>query len=366
VSVTNYVKIVSDTNYVPVLAVTLGDVRGIGPEVAAKACASRDERSDTVPLLIGMPGAFLHALELIGASASGWKSAKPSSLSPELTGFDELEVSLPSSGADALGISGTRNLASAGGRPADTPEAEAGRLAGKSIELAVSLAMKRMVSAIVTAPLDKKALNLGGYRYPGHTEMLKALSGAPSVGMMLVGGSLRVTLATIHVPFTRILEVLTPSLLLEQIALTRDALRNHFAIANPVIGLCALNPHAGEGGTIGDEEGKLLLPVVREAASLAIDVRGPLSADTIFLSCMAGDLDAVVALYHDQGMIAIKVHAFTQGVNLTIGLPFVRTSPAHGTAPDRAWKGTADASSMREAISLAEKLTAFDKNPTRD
>jgi 4-hydroxythreonine-4-phosphate dehydrogenase len=341
-----------------ITAVTLGDVRGIGPEVTAKALAPNARERVTTPLLIGPGGAFLRALELVRAPSAGWRSTTPSSLSPDFSGFDDLEIVFPAQRSGDLGISGESGLTGAGKSPHALDEAEAGRLAGKSIELAVTLAMRQMAGAVVTAPIDKKALNLGGYRYPGHTEMLKELSSAPSVAMMLVGGSLRVTLATIHIPFTRILEELTPSLLLEKIALTREALTNLFAIEKPVIGLCALNPHAGEGGTIGDEEGKLLLPVVREAASLGIDVRGPLSSDTIFLACMGGDLDAVVALYHDQGMIAIKVHAFKKGVNLTIGLPFVRTSPAHGTAPDRAWKGIADESSMKEAIALAERLAS--------
>lgn len=339
-----------------VIAVTLGDVRGIGPEVSAKALALHERGGGAIPLVIGPEGAFLRALELVRARSSWWKSTKPSLLSPDLSAYDDLEIILPGRDAGGLGSIGGDELRRTGSVPAPPGEAQAGMYAGKCIELAVTLALRKFADAIVTAPIDKKALNLSGYPYPGHTEMLKELSGAPSVAMMLVGGALRVTLATIHIPFERILGELSPPLLLEKIALTREALTGLFAIERPVIGLCALNPHAGEGGMIGDEERDLLVPVVRESASLGIDVRGPLSADTIFLACMSGDLDAVVALYHDQGMIAIKVHAFKKGVNLTIGLPFVRTSPAHGTALDIAWKGTADESSMREAIALAERL----------
>ncbi|MFQ6104451.1 MAG: 4-hydroxythreonine-4-phosphate dehydrogenase PdxA [Candidatus Glassbacteria bacterium] len=339
-----------------ILAVTLGDVRGIGPEVVAKALTSHRFGEGVIPIVIGVEGAFTEAIDLIAANRADWAVTRPSSFFHDLAEFDDLEISLPSHRHIELNIDGSRDPGRVGRQITSIPEQEAGRFAGRSVELAVKLAMKGIADAIVTAPLDKRALNRGGYRFHGHTEMLKDFTGAPSVAMMLIGGALRVTIATTHIPFHRITSELTPALLVEKIRLTGEGLIKLFHVPNPVIGLCALNPHAGEGGMVGDEEERLLLPAVRESETNGIKVKGPMPSDTIFNSCMAGMLDAVVALYHDQGMIPIKVHAFGRGVNLTLGLPFVRTSPDHGTALDLAWNGVADAGSMIEAFSLAEKL----------
>lgn len=285
----------------PRLAVTLGDPRGIGPEIVAKML--RDGPRDIADLVIvGPAGTGVDVHESIG----DW----------------------PASGDDAL----------------------AGRLAGAAIERAVALAKAGAVAGIVTAPLEKSALHRGGYDYPGHTEMLAALTGA-RVAMMLTSERLRVVLATTHIPLRDVPRALTRERLLGAIETTRAGLRDWFDVPAPRLALCALNPHAGDSGRFGREDDELLRPVAREAGVL-----GPFPADTVFVRAMRGEFDVVIAPYHDVGMTAIKVAAFGRAVNVTLGLPFPRTSPDHGTALDIAHKGVADPSSMIEAMRMCAAL----------
>lgn len=280
---------------------TLGDPRGIGPEIVAKML--RDGRGDVADLVIvGPTGTEVEVHESVGSWADR--------------------------GDDAL----------------------AGRLAGAAIERAVALAQSGQVAGIVTAPLEKSALHRGGYDYPGHTEMLAALTGA-RVAMMLAAKELRVVLATTHIPLRDVPDVLTHERLLEVVGTTRRGLRDWFDIAEPRIALCALNPHAGDSGRFGREDDDLLRPVAREAGAL-----GPFPADTVFVRAMRGEFDVVIAPYHDVGMTAIKVAAFGRAVNVTLGLPFPRTSPDHGTALDIAHKGVADPASMIEATRMCAAL----------
>lgn len=294
----------------PRLAVTLGDPRGIGPEIVAKML--RDGRAPAVAdlVLVGPTGTGLAVQEPIG----DWTTS-----------------------GDA---------------------ARAGRLAGRTIERAVALAMAGHVHGVVTAPLEKSALLLGGYDYPGHTEMLAALTRS-RVAMMLTsadgGGTaanaLRVVLATTHIPLRDVARTLTRQRLLEIAAITRTGLRDLFDVAEPRIALCALNPHAGDAGRFGSEDDDVLRPAAREAG-----LSGPFPADTVFVRALRGEFDAVIAPYHDVGMTAIKVAAFGHAVNVTLGLPFPRCSPDHGTALDIASRGIADASSMIEATLLCAAL----------
>lgn len=243
--------------------------------------------------------------------------------------------------------------------------AAGGRLAGRAIERAVALALEHRVSGIVTAPLDKAALLAGGYGYPGHTEMLSALTGRP-VAMMLADtrsahdgqSPLRVVLATTHIPLRDVPAAVTRDAIVEVASVTRDGLRDWFGIKDPRIALCALNPHAGDSGRFGAEDDQILAPAAREA-----HVEGPFPADTVFVRAMRGAFDAVIAPYHDVGMTAIKVASFGHAVNVTLGLPFPRTSPDHGTALDIAGKGIADPSSMIEAIMLCAQIAT--KNERR-
>jgi 4-hydroxythreonine-4-phosphate dehydrogenase len=227
----------------------------------------------------------------------------------------------------------------------------AGRLAGHAVETAVKLAMQGEVDAIVTAPAHKHALHLAGFPYPGHTEWLAHLAGDVDVAMMLASESLRVVLVTTHVPFRDVPALLTTERVVRTGRVTLRALQEWWGLAQPRIALCAVNPHAGESGLFGDEEGRVLRP-----AAEALGAAGPLPADTVFVRAMRGEFDAVLAPYHDVGMTAIKVAAFGQAVNVTLGLPFPRTSPDHGTALDIAGTGKADASSMRAALELAVRL----------
>jgi 4-hydroxythreonine-4-phosphate dehydrogenase len=284
------------------LAVTLGDPRGIGPEVVRKALQDPTVRAACEPVVVGPTGTGVDVDECVGT----W----------------------------------TR----------EAGEARAGRLAGLAIERAVQLALQRDVDGIVTAPIDKHALLLGGYADPGHTEMLARLTSSP-VAMMLASDRLRVVLATTHVALRDVPRVLSRGAITDAARLTRTALRDWFDVAEPRIALCALNPHAGDGGRFGDEDDTLLAPAAREAGLI-----GPLPADTVFVRALRGDFDAVIAPYHDVGMTAIKVASFGEAVNVTLGLPFPRTSPDHGTALDIAGKDVASPASMIAAIILCARI----------
>ena len=286
----------------PRLAITLGDPRGIGAEITRKALADPRVAGACRWVVVGPSGLECPADEAIGE----WHARQS--------------------------------------------EANAGRLAGKAIARAVELAVAGAVQGIVTAPIDKHALLAGGYDYPGHTEMLAALTGRDVV-MMLASDRLRVVLATTHVALRDVPRLLTPDVIARTARVTREGLRTAFGIAEPRIALCALNPHAGDGGRFGREDDDLLAPAARASGLL-----GPFPADTVFVRAMRGEFDAVIAPYHDVGMTAIKVASFGSAVNVTLGLPFPRTSPDHGTAMDIAGQGKADASSMIEAILLAARL----------
>lgn len=279
----------------PRLAITLGDPRGIGPEIVAKALEDDRVREACEPVLVGPEGAGL----AVDRSVGPWE---------------------PSGGA-----------------------AMAGRLAGSAIEDAASLAISGEVQGIVTAPIDKAALLAGGYDYPGHTEMLARIAGA-NVAMMLASERLRVVLVTTHIALRDVVERLTGEAIVGTAEITRRGLRDWYGVAEPRIALCALNPHAGDGGRFGSEDDELLAPAARKAG-----IAGPFPADTVFVRAMRGAFDAVLAPYHDVGMTAIKVASFGSAVNVTLGLPFPRTSPDHGTALDIAGKGTADPSSFIQA-----------------
>ena len=299
----------------PRIAVTLGDPRGIGPEVVAAALADPQVAAAAEYVRVGPE----HLLEGSADVAVGrWTSAD---------------------GAAA-----------------------AGRIAGEAIQRATHMAMAGEVGALVTAPIDKAAFHAGGWRFPGHTEMLRDLAGVPEVAMMMaaertaLGGALRVVLATTHLALRDVPATLSAGLLVRQAELTHRALRGHWGIAEPRVALCAVNPHASDGGLFGDEEERIVEPALRSLAERGVKAFGPVPADTVFTRAVRGEFDAVIAPYHDVGMAAFKTAAFGSGVNVTLGLPFPRTSPDHGTALDIAGKGIADASSTREAVLLAVRM----------
>lgn len=247
--------------------------------------------------------------------------------------------------------------------PWDGTEAGAGRVTVDAIRKGVVMALEGEVSALVTGPSHKPAIRAAGWDVPGQTELLQYLTGVEEVGMLMcaertrVGGALRVLLATTHIPLRSLFGHLSRELLLGQTRLLARALETRWGLARPRMGLCGVNPHAGDGGLFGSEEETLLAPVVRELRSEGLEVEGPLPADTVFFRALQGDLDAVVAPYHDVGMAAFKSVSFGTGVNVTLGLPFIRTSPDHGTAFDIVGTGKADPSSALEAIRLAARLS---------
>ena len=230
-------------------------------------------------------------------------------------------------------------------------ELEAGRAAAQAIAAAARQALAGQVDAIVTGPVHKQALRAAGYEFPGVTEYLAHLSGDVPVAMMLATGRLRVVLVTTHLPLREVVSTITTDRVVKTGRITSEALQRWWGIAAPRLAVCALNPHAGEGGLFGDEDERVLRP-----AATALGAAGPLPADTVFVKALRGEFDAVLAPYHDVGMTAVKVSGFGTGVNITLGLPFIRTAPDHGTALDIAGKGIADAGSMRAALELAVQL----------
>jgi len=235
------------------------------------------------------------------------------------------------------------------------------RLAANAVaylDLAIDDALSSRIDAVVTAPINKAALRRAGFRLDGHTGYLAQKSGVTDYAMMFVGGGLKVVLVTVHIALAAVSDRITESAVLEKIRLTDRHLRRWFGMDSPRIAVCGLNPHAGEEGMFGEEESQRMLPAIRTAQSEGIAVSGPYPADTVFNRCKNGEFDVVIAMYHDQGLLPVKLLAFNEGVNITIGLAFVRTSPDHGTAYDIAGKGVAHPGSMIAAILLAAEIAS--------
>lgn len=231
-----------------------------------------------------------------------------------------------------------------------------GKAAIEYLDTALSLLQTKKIDALVTAPLCKEAVQLTDPHFKGHTEYLAEFFGVKEYDMMFVLDDLKVVVATRHTPLSEVPKQITKKLILKTISLTANSLKNYFNLQNPRIALCGLNPHAGEGGHIGDEEIKVILPAIKQAQKTYKNVKGPFAADTLFYNLNASKYDAIIAMYHDQGLAPIKTTQFYKLVNFTIGLPIVRTSPAHGTAFDIVGKNKADPSSMCESIKLAARL----------
>jgi 4-hydroxythreonine-4-phosphate dehydrogenase len=320
------------------LLITMGDPGGVGPEIIAKAFGTPGIRKSCMPIVIGDTLIMAKALRLL---------RNPRKLR-EITSPDEAENS-----GRLMHLINVNTMIPR--LPQKKPTPEGGEACVRYIRKAVELAMHKQVDGIVTAPISKEALKMAGFAWPGHTEMLAEISRTKQYAMMLVGGPLRVILVTIHTALKNVPELITRQRILRVIRLAKKAC-DMLKIRTPKIAVAGLNPHAGEAGIFGEEEITQIVPAIRQANREGIPVSGPYPPDTIFHKAYQGEIDIVVCMYHDQGLIPLKMIAFDKGVNVTIGLPFIRTSPDHGTAYDIAWKGTANPSSMIEAIKLAGRL----------
>jgi len=306
------------------LALTLGDPAGIGPEVVLRALADR-ERPAASMVLYGPLSSLQDRARRFGLKL------------PEELGAEVVDIAL--GGPVALGRT----------------SAAGGRAAALAVLRAADDAKAGRVDAIVTAPLNKESLHAAGYPWPGHTEMLAEAAGTADVAMMFVGGTLRVALLTIHRALRSVADAVTPAEVRRVVRLVHRELPR-FGSARRRIAVCGLNPHAGEGGLFGTEEQEVIRPALESLRGEGIEVSGPYPADSLFVRAARGEFEAVVAGYHDQGLIPVKLLAFGHAVNVTIGLPFVRTSVDHGTGFDIVEKGTADGKSMVEAMKLAVTL----------
>jgi 4-hydroxythreonine-4-phosphate dehydrogenase len=328
----------------PIVAITMGDAAGIGPEVVVKALADPRVHEWCRPLVVGDAARLRRAAEICGLTVS------------------VAAIEGPEDGAYQVGVIDCVDLACI---PDDLPFGQLSPVAGDAayrfIAAAVDLALARRVDAICTAPLNKEALHAGGHLYPGHTELLAELTGTQEVSMLLAAPRLRVIHVTTHLGLIDAVERIEPGLVERTIRRGHDTLVAA-GIAAPRIAVCGINPHAGENGLFGrGEEEDKVAPAVRAAQAAGIDAHGPLPADTVFFRAGRGDFDLVVAMYHDQGHGPVKVLGIEAGVNITVGLPVVRTSVDHGTAFDIAGRNIADEASMVEALRQAAELAPKDR-----
>ncbi|HEX9020595.1 MAG TPA: 4-hydroxythreonine-4-phosphate dehydrogenase PdxA [Nitrospirota bacterium] len=320
----------------PLIVITMGDPAGIGPEIIAKAADSGEIFPLCRPVVIGDAGVMKKIVEEMRLSVAvrgiaSFPEADPSPGRLDVMDLKNVELSTHKWGA---------------------PTASSGKAVVEYIRKAVEVTMNREAGAIVTAPISKEMMNAAGHHYAGHTELLAELTGSREYGMMFVGGGLRVILATIHVALKDVARHINAGGVLKTVRLAHKAMRD-FGIEHPRIGVAALNPHAGEGRLFGSEEWDEILPAVIKAREEGIHASDPVPADTLFYKARNNYYDIVVAMYHDQGLAPLKMLAFGNAVNVTVGLPVIRTSVDHGTAYDIAGKGCADPASLLEAIKLA-------------
>ena len=309
------------------VVITGGDPSGIGPEVILKALTERVLVKKITPLIIG-------DYKVFRKNASILKIGIPSSAR-----FIDLE-NVPPGGLRFGRLDKTYGTASM-----------------EYLSRGVSIVKSTRNASLVTAPINKESMNRAGFKFPGHTEFLSHITKSKKVTMMLVGGALRVSLVTRHIPLGEVPRCITKAQIIQTAENTHYALKRFFRIPRPKIGIAGLNPHAGEGAILGREEKMIILPAVKYLRRKLRGILGPFAPDTLFYKAYKQELDGVVCMYHDQGLIPLKMVAFDKGVNLTIGLPFIRTSPDHGTGFDIAGKGKANPSSMIEAIKLASRLS---------
>lgn len=325
----------------PVLGITMGDATGCGPEIIVKSLSEERFYEMSRPVVIGDAKIMERAVRIVGAP---------------------LQVRIINSMEGAGQRFGVIDVLDMDNLPSDLPfakvDARAGKAAYEYVAKGVELAMKNEIDAIVTAPLNKEAMNLGGYHYAGHTEILGELSGTKDYAMMLVGGPLRVIHVSTHVSLREACNRTKKARVLKVIELADESCKL-LGITEPRVAVAGLNPHAGEGGLFGTEEIEEISPAIEMAKAKGICVTGPIAPDTVFYrAAVKGHFDIVVCMYHDQGHIPMKVLSFETGVNVTVGLPFIRTSVDHGTAFGKAGKGTADHCSMNESLLLGAKMAA--------
>jgi len=332
----------------PIIAITMGDAAGVGPEIVVKALALEEMYALCRPLVVGDAGVLARARQMLGLRVNLQPVVEVGAGRFELGSIDVLDLA---------------NIDLARLKVGEV-SAMAGKAAVEYVLRAGELALAGEAQGMATAPLNKEAMQLGGYDYIGHTEILADLTKSPRCTTMLITGSLRVVHVTRHLPLRQVAESITGERVLETIQLTAESLPA-MGIKKPRLGVAALNPHGGEGGLLGREEIEEIAPAVEAAQAMGIDARGPYPADSIFFRAIAGEFDAVVAMYHDQGHIPVKTHGFESSVTVTLGLPIVRTSVDHGTAFDIAWQvsargsargGLANPQSLVEAIKLAAEM----------
>jgi len=321
----------------PPLGITMGCPVGIGPEIILRFLAQLPRQTTSWPVVIGDAGVLRRcaARLKIAVRVVDWQPGAP--LAPQALNVFSLS---------ALGE----------GLVWGKPTVATGQAMGGYIEAGVRFVQQGQLAGLVTCPISKGVLKAGGYCFPGHTEMLAELCQARDFAMMMAGARLKITLVSIHQALKEVPAAITQEAVLRMITITGQALRDDFAVPQPRLAVAGLNPHAGEDGMFGEEEQRVIAPAVAAGRRAGWLVEGPFPPDTVFNKAVAGQFDAVVCMYHDQGLIPFKLLHFSDGVNVTLGLPIVRTSVDHGTAYDIAGRGLADPASLAAAVSLAEVI----------
>ncbi len=324
------------------LLLTMGDPTGIGPELIIKALLGGAFERFQAPLqVVGDLGVLQRAAAVFGKVAA-----------VEQIGIDHVQLTIDDRKIYLASISRLEADQLTYGQP----DKACGRAMAGYVEWAVSRCLEGTASGIVTCPINKAAINAAGVNFPGHTELLAERCGINKVVMMLAGDKLKVCLVTTHLAYKDVPQALNSAEILETIRITDRAFRNQFGVKKPKLAVLSLNPHAGENGLFGDEEAELIVPAIEQAQAEGIAADGPHSADTLFHFAAKGSHDAVICMYHDQGLIPLKLLHFEDGVNVTLGLPIVRTSVDHGTAYDLAGTGQASTESLLAAIRMAQQM----------
>jgi len=325
----------------PIVGITMGDPTGIGPEIIAKALSMEEPFQVCRPIVFGDLEVLSRAIQIQNLSATIEVVEKI----PEGRYVPGKIFLLPVSRLDISSIRFGK------------PDKACGEAMVRYVEEAVKWVRKGALDAITTCPINKQAMNVAGYSFPGHTELLAHLSGSFPVAMMFLGSKWKIALVTTHLPLKDVSGSITASRILSILRLTDEGMKKYFGISHPKLAVLGLNPHCGEEGLLGEEEKKEIVPAIAEARSFGMDVQGPFPADSFFNLSGTYSFDAVISMYHDQGLIPIKMIDFKGAVNFTLGLPFIRTSVDHGTAYDLAGKGLADPSNLIKAIHTAANLS---------